>query len=296
MSFDESTPLPDCRIQLGDNTERHGVIELVTGPDHPNAVRNHFLMNLYRLFSAGKCWTIPRKEPFESHKTDTCLTLEWQPTATLPVSMRATYEIQNSGADLELKIHVQAEQDLPSFEVLTSSYFHLDYEPYCILALPDHQNKNAHSITPQLWRVEDHAYLHGLYTHIKRDENAITTRLDGRWNNPDGSSIAPASYGANYAWPVNVMANPHLKNTNGEDGIFIVQSAERAACDSVLMTYRGDAQQDHIADHNATYLSLFCRDLAKGEQAEVKVHQAVRCGPPTAEAIRAAIPADYRVD
>jgi hypothetical protein len=294
MSVNENTTLPDCRIELGDSAERHGVIELVTGENHPNAVRKHFLMNLYRLFSTGKCWTIPRKEPFESHRTETGLILDWQPTATLPVSMRATYEVQNSGADLDLTIWVQAEQDLPAFEVLTSSYFHLDYEPHCVLALPDHGGES--STKPQLWKVEDHPYLHGLYTHIKRDENAIATRLDGRWNKPDGSSIAPASHGADYAWPVNVMHNPHLKNAGGEDGIFIVQTAQRADCDSVLMTYRGDPQQDHIADHNATYLSLFCRDLAKGEEAAVKVHQAVRCGSPTVETIRAAIPADYQVD
>jgi hypothetical protein len=292
MSFNESTPLPDCRIKLGDTAERHGVIELVTGPDHPDAVRNHFLMNLYRLFSAGKCWTIPRQEPFESQRTETGLILDWKPTATLPVAMRATYEIQNDGADLDLTIQVKAEQNLPAFELLTSSYFHLDYEPHCVLALPDHE----HSIKPQLWKVEDHPYLHGLYTHIKRDEKAIATRLDGRWNKPDGSSIAPASHGADYAWPVTVMSNPHLKNASGKNGIFIVQSAERAACDSVLMTYRGDPQHDHIANHNATYLSLFCRDLTKGEAAEVKVHQSVRCGMPTTETIRAAIPASFRVD
>jgi hypothetical protein len=274
-------------LQLGATKERHGVVSLTTGESHPNAVREpYFLMNIYRVLADKKLWTIARDEPFTADWREDGLTLHWQPGETLPLEMRADYRVEDNG-DLTLDFWVRAARDLEDLEISVSSYFDFAYEPYGVLDIVSQDEQRQ--LQPQLWKAEDQTFVRGHYIHLPRDDKGTLLRLDGRWNNAEGKTIAPAVYGPQFAWPVAVMAAPNLKNENGEQGVTIVQNATRAACAAISLTYSSDNEKDSIRNHNATYFSLFGESLKSGEERQATLRQSVLRGAPTLENIEAAM-------
>ena len=219
-------------LQLDATPQRHGVVSLTTGDNHPNAVREpYLLMNIYRVLADGKLWTVARQEPFTAEPQDNGLALHWQPTATLPVEMRATYRIEEDAA-LELQLWVRAARDLARFEISVSSYFDFAYQPYGVLGL-DLQDGSRQK-QPTLWKAQDQPFVHGHYIHLSRDDQAAITRMDGRWNNDAGKSIAPAVYGPHYGQPVAAMAARFPDET-----VTIVQSAQRNAVPTLTCVLLG---------------------------------------------------------
>jgi hypothetical protein len=277
-------------LELGATKERHGVVSLTTGENQPNVVREpYFLMNIYRVLADKKLLTIARDEPFETELCEDGLTLHWQPNETLPLEMRAIYTIENDGS-LTLDFWIRAARDLEDLEISVSSYFDFAYEPWGVLDIVSQDE--ARKSQPVLWKAEDQPFVRGHYIHLPRDDKGTLLRLDGRWNDDNGKTIAPAVYGPQFAWPVAVMAAPDLENENGERGVTIVQSATRDACAAISLTYSSDNERDNIRNHNATYFSLFGESLKSGEERAATIRQIVLRGAPTLEKIEAAMSQD----
>ena len=268
-------------LKLDGHEKRHGIVSLSTGATHPNMVREpYFLLNVYRVLAHGKLWTIARDEPFETERTETGMTLHWQPTETLPLEMRAQYEVEGDSV-VSLRFWIRAARDLSQLEISISSYFDFAFEPYGVLNLP---SQDASPETqPTLWKAEDQPFVRGHYIHLSRDDAASITRMDGRWNDANGNSQAPAVYGPHYGAPVAIMAATNLENSSGEAGVFVVQSTSREVCSGISLTYSSDNEQDNIRNHNATYFSLFGEDLKQGEEREAVIRQEVLRGKPTIE-------------
>ena len=277
----------NLNLKLGATKEKHGVISLTTGENQPEVVRDpYFLLNIYRVLADKKLQTVARDEPFTSEEREDGLTLHWQANETLPLEMRAAYTVEND-ATTTLDFWIRAARDLEDLEISVSSYFDFAYEPYGVLDIISQDE--ARKSQPVLWKSEDQTFVRGHYIHLPRDDKATLLRLDGRWNGENGKTIAPAVYGPEFAWPVAVMAAPNLKNENGEDGVFIVQSTTRDVCAAVSLTYSSDNEQDNIRNHNATYFSLFGESLKSGEERQTTIRQTVLRGTPTLENIEAAM-------
>jgi len=264
-------------VKLDGDEKRHGIVSLTTGDGQPDIVRDpYFLMNIYRVLADGKLWTIARGEPFTTDWHGDGMTLHWNPTATLPAELRASYVVEDD-ATVTLRFRVRAVRDLKQFEVSVGSYFDFSYEPYAVLSL-DPQN-GSRLRQPVLWKAEDQDFVRGHYIHLPRDDQGSITRMDGRWNSPEtGKSIAPAVYGPEYGWPVAVMASK-------EQQIYVVQSTSRDVCDGISITYSSDNVKDNIRNHNATYFSLFGEDLKQGDEREAVIRQHILNGAPSQEKI-----------
>ncbi len=274
-------------IELAATKERHGVVSLTTGENHPEVVRDpYFLMNIYRVLADKKLQTVARDEPFTSEKRDDGLTLHWQANETLPLEMRAVYTIEND-TTLTLDFWVRAARDLEDLEISISSYFDFAYEPFGVLDIVSQDE--ARQSQPVLWKAEDQPFVRGHYIHLPRDDKGTLLRLDGRWNGDNGKTIAPAVYGPEFAWPVAVMAAQNLENENGEEGVFIVQSTAREVCAAISLTYSSENEKDNIRNHNATYFSLFGESLKSGEERQATIRQTLLHGTPTLENIEAAM-------
>ena len=274
------------KLELGATKERHGVVSLTTGEGHPNVVRElYFLMNVYRVLADKKLHAIARDEPFETQRRENGMTLHWQANETLPLEMRADYCMESDG-DLTLDFWVRAARDVEDLEISVSSYFDFAYEPFGVLDIVSQDDERKSQ--PILWKAEDQAFVRGHYIHLPRDDKGTLLRLDGRWNDDNGKTIAPAVYGPQFAMPVAVMAAPNLVNGNDETGITIVQSTTREVCAAISLTYSSDNQKDNIRNHNATYFSLFGESLKAGEERTATIRQTVLHGAPTLEKIEAA--------
>lgn len=268
-------------LQLDGTPKRHGIVSLTTADSHPNAVREpYFLMNIYRVLADGKLWTVARDEPFTTEPQENGLALHWKPTDTLPVEMRATYVVQQDSS-LTLELWVRAMQDLARFEISVSSYFDFAYEPYGVLDLGQQDGTKQKQLA--LWKAEDQPFVRGHYIHLSRDDQGTMTRMDGRWNNEAGISIAPAVYGPHYGQPVAAMA----AELDGET-ITIVQSGLRESCDGISLTYSSSNTSDNIRNHNALYFSLFGEDLKAGDQRTALLSQSILRESPSIENVLAA--------
>lgn len=268
MSRTFHNPQQGFSLTLDGTPKRHGIVSLTTAPSHPNAVREpYFLLNVYRVLADGKLWTVARDEPFTVEPRENGQILHWQPTATLPVEMRAAYQVQDDDS-LTLELWVRAAADLARFEISVSSYFDFAYEPYGVIDL-DVQD-GSHQKQPALWKAEDQPFVRGHYIHLSRDDQGTMTRMDGRWNNEAGQCIAPAVYGPHYGQPAAVMA----ASFEGEP-ITIVQSAQRESCDGISLTYSSENTSDNIRNHNALYFSLFGEDLSSGDERTAVLRQSV---------------------
>lgn len=265
-------------IKLDGDEKRHGIVSLTTGKGQPNMVRDpYFLLNIYRVLADGKLWTVARSEPFTTDWHTNGVTLHWNPTATLPAELRASYVVEDD-ASVTLRFRVRAVRDLARFEISVGSYFDFSYEPYAVLSI--NPQDGTHVRQPVLWKAEDQAFVRGHYIHLPRDDQGSITRMDGRWNNPEtGKTIAPAVYGPEYGEPVAVMAS-------AEHQIYVVQSTSREVCDAISITYSSDNTNDNIRNHNATYFSLFGEDLKQGDEREATIRQSILQGQPTLEKIR----------
>lgn len=274
-------------LKLGATKERHGVVSLSTGENQPEVVRDpYFLMNIYRVLADKKLWTVARDEPFTTEQREDGITLHWQSNETLPLEMRAVYTVEKSG-DLTLNFWVRAARGLEGLEISVSSYFDFAYEPFGVLDIVSQDD--ARQSQPILWKAEDQTFVRGHYIHLPRDDKGTLLRLDGRWNDDNGKTIAPAVYGPEYAWPVAVMAAQNLENENDDSGVFVVQSTTREVCAAISLTYSSDNEKDNIRNHNATYFSLFGESLKIGEERQATICQTVLRGKPTLENIEAAM-------
>jgi len=264
-------------VKLDGGEKRHGIVSLTTGDGQPDIVREpYFLMNIYRVLADGKLWTVARGEPFTTDWHGDGMTLHWNPTATLPAELRASYVVEDD-ATVTLHFRVRAVRDLARLEVSVGSYFDFSYEPYAVLSVDPQDGTRQRQ--PVLWKAEDQDLVRGHYIHLPRDDQGSITRMDGRWNSPEtGKSIAPAVYGPEYCWPLAVMASK-------EHQVYVVQSTLRDACDGISITYSSDNVKDNIRNHNATYFSLFGEDLKQGEERETVVRQAILQGAPNLEDI-----------
>ncbi len=272
---------PGYSLQLDGTPKRHGIVSLTTGESHPNAVREpYFLLNIYRVLADGKLWTVARDEPFTVETQENGMVLHWQPTDTLPVEMRATYQVQHDGS-LTLELWVRAAADLARFEISVSSYFDFAYEPYGVLNLGQQDGSKQAQLA--LWKAEDQPFVRGHYIHLSRDDQGTLTRMDGRWNNEAGQSIAPAVYGPNYGQPIAAMAAEFEGET-----VTIVQSAQRETCDGISLTYSSENTSDNIRNHNALYFSLFGDDLRSGDERTALVRQSIVRETPNIENVMAA--------
>ena len=278
---------PRLAVELRADAERRGITSLraadtavpgQVGPGRELVRERMYLLNVYRLMCTGRLMAITHDEPVHASLEDDTLCIRWQPTEAHPIHLAAAYRI-SAPDTIDVDFRVTADQDVPDFEVLTSSYFDFALEPYAVVpARPSRSGPDD----LRFFRLERSPFLQGYYVLLGRDLEAARTRWDGRYHNTAGHPPAWFVSGPAYGLPVGVMGN---------ETMHLVQVASREDCASITTTYvdtdapRGEPK-DGIARHNALYFGLWGNDISGGETRTTRVRLVLRPGPPTLESIR----------
>jgi hypothetical protein len=213
-------------------------------------------LNHYRVFSTGvRYGRGMRHLPSESALSlDGSVTTHWPADSERPFHMTAVYRWVAPHI-LDVDTTVEAEEDLPGFELFLASYFPDTFSEVGVpVTSPD-----ASSGVRWLHADEEAGYRQA----FPRDEAAAALILDGRWAldpNPIEWTLQTER-----AWPMSWRRDPET----GVTVVFMTDPVETFA------TYSPHATQRHYA----LYYSLFGRDLAPGETAIARARAVVLMNP-----------------
>lgn len=199
------------------------------------------LFSHYRLFSRGNrygtgVWDLPSSATL---RNDGSVETTVPAAENRPFSLRAIYRWQDR-TTLDLETIVQAESDLPAWEVFLASYFSPSFTNSLVLAMLDSK--------PGLIEAEKAA---GTWQIFPREPAAALIIQDGRWALPPH--------------PVEWTVRSPLA------GAVAIRRAPRLQLDVVLMgtpeTCFAIATPHQAETHYSTYLSLFGCDVKAGHTA-----------------------------
>ncbi len=214
------------------------------------------IFSYYRMFSTDtRHGEDLRRMPTVSRLlADGAVEVRWLPDSKLPVELSAVYRF--SGADtLDLETTVVALRDLPRFEIYLSSYFSKNFRTAAYVKPSRHGTGS-----PELLSVDVNPLVEGSYLIFPRDADAVRMIFDRRWDFPP----SPVHWSVT-RW----MAGPLGVQRDPTSGVAALIMAPPKDCFAVAMPYN-KTPPDNVAGHHSTYLSLFGKDLKKGEKARAR--------------------------
>jgi hypothetical protein len=212
------------------------------------------LFSIYRVFSDGQryragMWDWPSEaKPL----SDGAVAVLWLAAPERPFTMRAVYRWAEPNI-LDIEISVSPEQDLRGFEAFLAAYFSEQFTAATVLAEGD--------------RFVAAERANGQWQMFPRNQDAVPLIRDGRWKllpHPVDWTIQPQ-----FEHPVAVRRDP-------ASGLTAVVIAPANDCFAV-------ATPDQADSHYSTYLSLFGRDVKKGETVRAHARLVVVSSPDEAQ-------------
>ena len=240
------------RLQLdGHNQGISELIHVPSGQELTYGGRKLPVMSHYRLFTTGvRYGDAARNWPTECRLLpDGAVEAVFMPEEKYPFAMKAVFRLGTPDA-IDVETIVSAEQDLPRFEVFLSNYFGEGYDAsvYVIHSLRSPGK-------PYFLRADHNLLVAGNYLLFPRDRESLLDVFDGRWQQPPHP----------VEWCITrYLAAPVGVRRHKETGLTAVLMASPEDCFAVSTPYNQEPP-DGVANHRSLYLSLFGRDVAKGE-------------------------------
>lgn len=212
--------------------------------------RSMGLFSHYRLFTTGKrygggVWDMPSRATL---RADGSVEMTLPNALDRPFKLRAIYRWHDA-ATLDLETIVNAERDLPGFEVFLASYFAPQFTNALIFATTGPE--------PKFVRAERSVAYWQMFV---RDDAGASMSKDGRWTFPP--------------YPVEWTVCGRLGQP------LAIRRAPELNLDALLMAPAGDcfamATPYETEPHYSMYLSLFGRDIKAGETARAQSRLAFR--------------------
>lgn len=203
------------------------------------------IANYYRVFTAGHRYEDPRALSSErSLETSDTVRVHWPATEDQPFALTGIYRWVAPDT-LDLETIVEAEADLPDFEVFLASYLSSAFPASSVYAQTDEEGTGLVTAEPE----------EGMWQVFPRDAEALAMVEDGRWEippNPVDWTVRPDFAGA-------------LIYRRAEDSdLTVAMMAPPQDCFALFTPERGEA-------HYSMYLSLFGRTIEAGESARATV-------------------------
>lgn len=224
-----------------------GLTEVVHAPTGARLDQSKGLLSAYRIFANGRrfgagAWDWPS---VATARDDGAVEVRWREAADRPFTLRAVYRIQRS-AILSVETRVEAREPLRGFELFLASYFDPAFSNAFVLVKGPREKGFAHATRERgEWQMYPH------------DAAARALAGDGRWQ------LEPHpvtwSFPAELAGPV-IRAHRRALSR----GLLATFNAAPEECFAVAMPHQTEP-------HFSTYLSLFGRDLAPGQEARATV-------------------------
>jgi len=227
-----------------------GLLPVTHLPTGAVMARSMGLFGIYRVFSDGRrygngMWYFPSEA---TPAGDGAVTVRWPPAEDRPFQMQAVYR-WSGAASLDIDISVRPEQDLHGFEAFLAAYL-------------GEQFTNS-SVLVKGGRLVAADRENGAWQMFPRGPEAVPLIRDGRWKippNPVDWVIRPE-----FEQPIAVRRDP-------ASGLAAVIMAPAQDCFVIATPQQGDS-------HCSLYLSLFGRDVKKGETARARARLVVLVAP-----------------
>ena len=261
FSFDTGVLQGTLRAK-GESTGLSSVIHKPTGV---RLDRSKGLFGHYRVFTANKrfgpgAWDWPSTARLLA---DGAVETHWASAADRPFEMWAVYRWAAPGT-LDVETRVQAEADLVKFESFLACYFNEGFSN----SLAYVREPGSGAGTPGFLAAEQPA---GVWQMFPRDAVVVPIIQDGRWK------LEPH--------PVDWVIRPLLAMPLG------VRRAPASSLAAVLMAPAGDCfaicTPHQTEGHYSMYLSLFGRDVKKGETARARARLMIAPGLADDQAVEA---------
>ncbi|MBN2292927.1 MAG: hypothetical protein JXM70_10910 [Pirellulales bacterium] len=255
--FDFDTGVLRGRLRL--DGKGQGIASMVHVPSGVELARGGPALGIfsyYRMFSTdARHGQDLRRMPTKSRLLDDgAVEVRWLPECELPVELSAVFRF--SAADtLDVETTVVAKRELPRFEVFLSSYFSGNFRASAYVKPNRHATGQA-----ELLSADVNPLVEGTYLIFPRDADAVRMICDRRWDFPPH----PVHWSIT-RW----MAGPLGVQQDPTSGVAALLMSPPSDCFAVSMSYN-KTPPDNVAGHHSTYLSLFGRDLKKGEKAKAR--------------------------
>ena len=237
----------------------HGIRKLVHKPSGLSFVHPNFsLLNLYLLFTTGKCIASARTFQGTVSYQENAIHIHSEPTQNHHANLTLTYHLVPPNA-VDLKITVHTRTHFRAYEALLANYFDLAFKPQFCVSESNFRTPN----TGVQWYTPIAQHKHTNNALIfPRDAQSAQLHRDGRWSNV--KSIYHWKTQHYYAHPIALQIHP-------EHNIALALMTRRQTCPSMSWTigiadiqqssYGSDHQDDPHKARNPIYTSLFGHDL-----------------------------------
>lgn len=233
---------------LRKNGRSTGLSDLIHVPTGTRLDGGTGLLGFYRIFTkdhrhGDAAWFWPSTAALAK---DGSVCIVWAPGDDHPFEMSAVYRLTGK-AIIDVAITVKPDKPLTGFEVFLASYFDKGLPTSSVYVK---QNPLQDGKTGFLTALRDA----GVWQMFPRDKDAVSMIKDGRWTkhpHPVDWAIRPA-----YALPLGIRQ----KAAGGPGAVLMAPPKD---CFALSTPYAGEG-------HYSLYLSLFGRNLDKGQKAAFK--------------------------
>lgn len=227
-----------------------GLLPVTHVPSGATLARSMGLFSIYRVFSDGRrygkgMWDWPSQAELSRNGA---VAVRWPAAGDRPFEMRALYRWAGPGT-LDIEVSVRPERDMHGFETFLAAYFGEQFTSSTVLV------KGGQFMAAERDR--------GQWQMFPRNPDAVSLIRDGRWKippNPVDWAILPE-----FEQPVAVRRDP-------ASGLTAVVMAPARDCFAI-------ATPDQSDPHYSIYLSLFGRDVKKGETARARARLVMLSSP-----------------
>jgi len=233
-----------------------GLTSLVHVPSGTRLDGEYGIFSYYRVFTTNKryghaAWEWPCASKL---LPDGTVHISWPADANRPIDMAVTYRLSSPNT-IDLETFVQAQKDLPGFEVFLASYFRESFGVPCVYVKENPQGEGKPGFMTAKKALGD-------WQMFPRDSQVLPLIRDGRWMlepNPVEWVIMP------------YMAAPVGIRRSSAADLTAVLMARPQDCFAISTPYESEG-------HYSMYMSLFGRDIKAGQTAKAHTRLVIATG------------------
>ena len=209
----------------------------------------------YRAFTTGRRYGDTRDRPNRAEIVREGLRITHPADVENPFELVSLYSW--NGATLDIRYTIAASADLPGFELGIASYLAAGFR-----AFVSRQSNVWGETAPRIVPVDANP-MTDVYALFPRDEAAMKTIFDGRWDLPP--------YPVRYAVPA-YFALPLAYRRHVKSGVMAIGMADPKECYAICIPVNDPPENpDPARGYQAIYFYLFGRDLKRGETATTHI-------------------------
>lgn len=228
-------------------------VEIAAGETLPGLVAP------YRVFGNGRRYGDVRDRPTQVELLPEGLCITHPADAENPFDIVSRYTWSGDTLDVRYAIHLHA--DMQAFELGVASYLSAGFRAYV-----SRQSNNWGETCSRIVPVDVNP-MTDVYALFPRDEAAMKTIFDGRWDQPP--------YPVRYAVPA-YFAHSLAYRRHAKSGVMALGMADPKECYAICIPVNNPPEDPDPANgYQGLYFYLFGRDLGRGETAVTHVRWVV---------------------